>query len=248
MATDTSTWLKQCCTGLLLVLLAGPLCANGLKPFNADYQLLRNELTIGKGNISLEPLPDGQYRYHSASKSTGLLGWLRNDRTRESSTWSYYKGTIRPTSYHFEHTSRSKNRKVDLEFDWQNHEVTNTVAGHSWTMAVPDGTLDKWSVQLALMLDLQTGKQEFSYPIADGGHLKEFRFRILGEEIIETPAGRFQTLKLERVREDSKRITQVWCAPALGYLPVQIEQQEKDGARYLSVLKTINSGLLFDTR
>jgi hypothetical protein len=66
---------------------------------------------------------------------------------------------------------------------------------------------------------------------------------VVGKETLELPAGTFETVKILRLRENKKRETLVWCAPALNYLPVRIWQREKDDVEYESELEEFSESL-----
>ena len=117
-----------------------------------------------------------------------------------------------------------------MQFEWAQAEVVNVAKGRTWRMSIPDGTLDKLSYMLALMNDLQDGKRELIYPVADGGQLKTYRVEGLGHQQLDTALGTLDTLMVRRTREGSPRQTTYWCAPALDYLPVQVEHRERDGS------------------
>ena len=206
--------------------------------FHAVYQLHISSFPIGEARVELAAQADGRYRYSSHTYSTGLTRVFRNDKVLESSLFKLHNQQLRPLEYRFDHTGSKKERHAYLKFDWTKGEVANTVEGHTWEMDIPDNALDKLVVQLAVMMDLDAGKQELVYAIADGGKLKEYTFAIVGKEKLRVPAGEYETVKLERLRKDNDRTTYLWCAPSLGYLPVRIKQIEhEDGVTYLSELK-----------
>ena len=118
---------------------------------------------------------------------------------------------------------------MEVDFDWQSNRVRNTAKGQTWEMAVPDGTLDKFSYLLAMMRDLNTNKQPLRYDIADGGSLKLYELTILGRETITTVLGALETVRIRRKNRKS-RTTTLWCATRLAHLPVRIEHSEKDGS------------------
>ncbi len=211
--------------------------------FAAVYELSLNRFGIGEARVALSAQPDGRYDYRSHTRPIGLAKLFRADQVQESSLFTLHKDRIRPLEYRFDHTGSKKGRHAYLRFDWQAGEVSNTVEGHTWQMDIPEGALDKLVVQVAVMMDLSAGKEKLTYAIADGGKLKEYHFAVIGEETIRVPAGEFRTFKIERVRKDFDRTTHLWCAPALGYLPVRIEQIEhEDGVTYLSELKQTTLG------
>lgn len=211
--------------------------------FQAVYQLRINNIPIGETQIELAAQADGRYLYSSRTHSTGLARIFRNDKVSESSLFKLHNQFIRPLEYRFDHTGSKKGRHAYLKFDWNAGEVANTVEGHTWEMKIPERALDKLIVQLAVMMDLDAGRQELVYAIADGGKLKEYRFAVVGKEKLRIPAGEYETIKLERLRKDNDRTTYFWCAPTLGYLPVRIKQIEhEDDVTYLSELKQTSLG------
>ncbi|MGQ0512452.1 MAG: DUF3108 domain-containing protein [Betaproteobacteria bacterium] len=63
--------------------------------------------------------------------------------------------------------------------------------------------------------------------VTDGRGVSTHVYDPAGRERIQTPAGEFQALKLER-RDDDRR-AQVWFAPERGNVPVRVLVAEKDG-------------------
>jgi len=220
---------------MLVLVLHTPLAAE-LAPFEARHQLSVDRFTIGEQRIILQR--DGDvWQYSARTRPSGLARLFRRDRLDEQSRFRLIDGRIRVLDYEFHHTGRRTPRHAFLQFDWALGRVINDVAGERWQMPIPPGTLDKLSVQLALALELAGGARELAFDIADGGKLKRFRFRVTGKERLSLPAGQFDTLRLQRLREDQDRDTWLWCAPELGFLPVQVRQREhEDGQTYLSRL------------
>ncbi len=202
-----------------------------LLPFNADYLLFKGSMLIGANSQRLRKDSDATYVFQSNSEPKGLLGRLVGGAIRESSSWRWNEGHIRPLKYSYRRSGH-RPRNVSLRFDWERQRVTNTIDQDPWTMTIEPRTVDKLSVQLALMADLAAGRTEMSYPIADGGQLKRYEFEVTGNESVETPHGLLSTLRVVRKRGNSKRHTVLWCAPELGYLPVRVAQY-RDGEEYL---------------
>lgn len=230
--------------GLGILALAPSLRAENLPPdFQSLYAISLNNFVIGESRIELKAQANGRYLYRSNTHSVGVARLFRSDRVVESSLFVLHRGHIRPLEYRFDHTGSKKGRQAFLDFDWKERKVSNTVEGHTWEMDIPPTALDKLVVQVAVMMDLSAGKERLTYAIADGGKLKEYHFAIVGRETVQVPAGEFEVVKIERLRKDNDRTTHLWCAPALGYLPVRIEQIEhEDGVTYLSELKQTSLG------
>jgi len=238
--------LKKLLPGLLLVaavVASTTLSAATLSDFEASYILKRGSLRIGSSNIEFRSSNDGSYVYESHSWPTRWVAWLLKDRLQESSRGRITPAGLRPDSYHYLRSGGSREREADLSFDWDRNLVSNRVEGSLWEMEIPTGTIDKLASQLGMMLALQQDKDDVTFMVADGGHLKQYRYKIIGYETIEVPAGTFETVKITKLRDNKNRITYVWCAPALNYLPVRIFQRETDGAEYTSDLESFSEVL-----
>jgi hypothetical protein len=218
--------------------------AGGLpEQFSATYTLSKGPLTLAEMTRKLYPKGNGSYIYESRSKAVGYARWFTKSTLLEQSEWVHDKQQLRPLTYSYDRTGDSdKERHVKLVFDWENNRVTNIINNDPWKMEIPAGTLDKLLYQLALMNDLQLGRKRLEYNVADGGTVKKFKFEIVGEERVKTSIGEFDTLKL---KTEGTRTTILWCAKALNYLPVLIEQHDERGQGLLTL--TSLSGIAIPT-
>ncbi len=231
------------------LLLAGPAFTAAAQPqhalpesFEATYVLSMGPLSLAEMKRKLYKNEDGHYVFESYSKPIGYARWFTDSTLLEKTEWVYHEQHLRPLKYSYDRQSSDKERHVKLTFDWDKMRVTNTINNDPWSMDVPQGTLDKLLYHLAVMYDLERGDESLNYQVADGGTLKTYTFHKLAEETIETPLGRFKTVKLER---PGSRDTILWCAKELNYLPVRI-MQEEDGRKLVLKLKSIK-GLPADT-
>ncbi|MBY4677902.1 DUF3108 domain-containing protein [Marinobacterium arenosum] len=220
---------------LLLLSTSNPaIAALELSPYAAQYQIDWDADISFSGNAVRQLRRDADH-WILETKASALFASIV-ERSRFEST-----PHIKPSNYHFKRKALGRTRRADLSFDWQNGEVTNNVNQKPWKMAVPAGALDKLSVQLQLRMDLAAGEQQsFDYQVADGGHLKTYRFAIDGHEPVATPIGTFDTVRVKRVRDaDSSRQTWIWFAPELDYLIVKLRQTEDDDKEYRLELKSL---------
>jgi hypothetical protein len=234
--------LKKTLLLMTAILLSSALHAAPLPDFKASYQLKRGNLHIGSMVVKLNTGTDGSYQYESRSWPARWASWLFKDKLFETSHGHIIKGQVRPDRYQYHRSGGSRKREAILSFDWDNMTVENNVQDSPWKMDIPQGTLDKLVAQLGMMFALDKGKSEVTFNIADGGKLKEYRFKVLGHETLELPAGTFKTVKITMLRKNKKRETYFWCAPELNYLPVRIWQREKDEAIYQSDLESFTPG------
>lgn len=203
-----------------------------LTPFYALYSVSHLGIPVANAELSLEAISDQQYLYRSVTTPVGVSSWFFSEKRSEQTLFEFKAGKLKPLNYRYQLEGGSHPREVRVDFDWTRLRATNTAANHSWRMAIPDNAVDKLSVQLALTLALQAQSepalsQVYEYPVADGGHLKTYRFENHGYASVETPVGHYRALRLVgRQQYPGNRLTELWLAPSLGYLPIRIDQAQ----------------------
>ena len=112
----------------------------------------------------------------------------------------------------------------------------------TWQLPLRDGVMDQLSYQVAMrqaLIDNSDSEAIFSFDIIDGDAIKMQQYRLVGEEILSTPLGELNTLKLERVREASdQRASKIWLAVDWNFLLTRIEQQNNSGLQIVLELKS----------
>ncbi len=177
--------------------------------------------------------------YQLLFRFNSMLGYITE--TSEI-RWDAKQATVVPQHYVYKRRGLGKNRDADLKFDWSKKTVVNNVEKTSWTMDIKQKVQDKLSYQLQLQQDLIRNQENPSYQIADGGRLKDYQFFKIGEEILDTPLGKVNTIKVERSRKYDKRKTYMWLAKDWGYLLVRLQQEEKGEAYTLDITKASLDG------
>lgn len=218
---------------LLFALLAVPAQALELKPFSASYTADWKQLPVsGTAERRLKALDDG--RWELASEASVLVASLN-----ETSTFKVDGDTFLPQTYRFERSGLGKGKVVEQRFDWQAKQVVGSDRGDPISLPLNRGLLDKSTYQLALQHDVAAGETAMSYQVLDGDEIETYDFRVLGEEEVNTKAGRLDAIKVERVRDptQSKRETILWFAKDWGYLLVRLHQVENDGKQYEIMLE-----------
>lgn len=224
----------------LIISVSPVTLANSVADFEAVYEVGLNGLNVGELKQTLETLDDGTQELFSRTKAKGVFKLIKSDVIRETSAVTMTDGEVRPEQYIYDRSDSDKDKHIELNFDWSAGEVAIDDEKHPWVLDIKDDTHDKHAYQLQLMLDLQADTESLTYQIADGGKIKTYDIAILGRETVTTPLGRIETIKLRRERDaDSERETTLWCAPALGNLPVRLEHIEKDDSRFIAVIKEL---------
>ncbi|GAB1259295.1 DUF3108 domain-containing protein [Aurantivibrio plasticivorans] len=203
-------------------------------------------LTIGV-SISATPLADFEATYKAKFRGFGItairkletqpdgtqtLSFVADSLLASMSETSRFRWNneqhIVPLNYTYKRGGLGRNRTAHLEFLWDQHKVINNVQDKPWKMTIPDNVLDKLNYQLQIRADMLSKGTPGDYEIADGGRLKEYKFEILGDELVDTPAGKFNATKVKRVRENEERHTIFWLAKDWDYLVVRLQQRDDD--------------------
>jgi hypothetical protein len=211
---------------LLLSLCA--LAARGEPPprIEVAYELQRNGSSIADVVESLE-YAAGRYQLTETWKGRGLYSLLGSARRVSRGILS--DGVLRPIEFFDERSGRDTARAW---FDWKAKTLTMQYKGERKVERLfPDGQ-DRLSFLLALSL-LPGRAETASYHVADGKGLSHHRYALRGRERLRTPAGEFDTVRVERLRDpNDKDSAELWLAKELGYIPVRLLDIEKDGTRY----------------
>lgn len=227
---------------ILLMLLPVTGWTASLPPeFVALYDFERGRLAIGETRIGLERSQDDIYRYWSESKATGFVSIFVDDVIKEESLFRWEDGRLWPVSYEYRQLNASKNRSEDIIYDWTDGVAKVNYRGHESVVELAPGTLDRFLVQLAITVHSQDGALDRTYPIVDNSRLKTYRLQSGDIETVTTPAGTFETLRVERIDEDKDKRLRLWLAPELGYLPVKIEQEKLNEETLRLVLKKLET-------
>lgn len=222
---------------ILLIIFPQWLLAQELPDFSAKYTVSLKGIHAGDQQSSLSTNDDGSRVYKSTSQAVGIFSFFKPDLVEETSVWRLHSNYIRPDYYLYQRTGGKKDKYMQLTFDWQANRLHIDDKKQPWSLPLEPNTLDKLAYQLVLMSDLADNKTSFNYRIADGGKLKTYTIKIVDTEMVTTPLGEIEAVKLIRQRKPTKkRQTTLWCAPTLNYLPVKLEHIEKDGSKFTAVI------------
>jgi hypothetical protein len=220
--------------GLLALGLAPAAAAAPPPHVEITFTIRMGGMRIGEGREVLEH--DGK-RYHlvSESKPRGLASLFVNEIRRESRGTVTRRG-LRPDS--FEETGRRGGTR-SATFDWPARALTLVDHTGSRNVALPRGTLDQASFAYALAFRPGAGGS-FTVHVTDGSGVKQYDYRELGEETLDTPLGEIRARRFERVRApDERRGFEFWLAPDRHWLPVKLRYVERNGETFDSIVTAI---------
>lgn len=167
--------------------------------------------------------------------------WVGKIEETTQFQWSD-EGVVEPQKYIYKRRGLGRDRDRELTFDWENERVINEVEDSSWQMDVSKNVQDKISYQIQLQKDLIEGRDNLVYDIADGGELERYRFEIEGDETLDTPLGKVETVKVKRSRDDDDRVTYAWLAKDWDFMLVRLQQKEDGDSHTITVNKAKLNG------
>ena len=218
------------CSLLMLLPSINQQVAAELKEFNTEYigklQGLPFKVRVQR---SLRKLEKGTYQLAYSARGMFIT-------VSEVSEFTIADGRVVPMHYLYQRKGVGKNKHESVHFNWSDL----TVKTKGSLLDIQPGTLDKLLYQYQLREDVRLfmSKQaaliespnppSLVYQIIDAGRLKEYRFRVAGQEQLDTPLGDTSTVRVERVRTDNKRQTSLWLATEHDYLLVRLRHVGKD--------------------
>ena len=213
-----------------------------LKPFQATYQTSYN---LGF-TINIEAVRT------LSRQQNGILvldfqakNWFA--RVRQTSYFKLHSADgMRPERYRFYKKVFGKSEEQQVIFHWDQYKVTNDIDNKPWKMNIQPNTQDLLSYQLKLRYDLKQNpnQKEFLYQIADGGKIKTYTFRVAGEEILKTPMGNLNAVRIESLRHSRTEVGHlIWLARDWDNLVLRIESIRSDDENPVILTKATLDGI-----
>jgi hypothetical protein len=188
---------------------------------------------VGRAEHRWEFGEDGRYRLTGFTETSGLVSLFKPIRLETESSGRLVAGGLQPETYRT--LKNGKDAGENADFDWSTAEVR--LARDGSVQPIARGTQDILSLnyQLAYLGGLAEGSV---IGVVTGRKYERYEVDSLGEEEIETPAGRFRTLHLRAMTD---KTTEVWIALDRQRLPVRIRFTDKKGESFEQVATEIGS-------
>lgn len=211
---------------LLLTFSAAAGAVQALTPHTAEYDV---EISVLGGTLTTVVTAAGPgFMANSVIKPAGLSKLVAHGAIQESSYFLTDSEGVKPEQYRSIDTLSTDDKYVSFDFDWRDKRVTGTVNKQEFQAALDGRVHDRVSIQYQLMFDLLNGGASEQYSLLDGDELKMLNVRNIGTKEVKVPFGEFEAVGIQHSKENSSRVTTLWCVKELGYLPVIIEQH-RDG-------------------
>jgi len=222
--------------GLVLSLLAAaPSSAEtSLTPHKAAYKVKISVLS-GRLTTELRANEDGYEAIHQV-EPTGLADVFTDGKIVETSAFRRIGDGLLPEHYTSVDEITKDKTRADVRFDWDLNVMAGMINGQAVEESLGGLMHDRVSIQYELMQDLKSGGSDTEYLLFDIDELKPLLVRHVGAKQVKVPAGRYDVVGVSHQGQGSKRVTTLWCAPELDYLPVLIEQHRKGKLNFRAVL------------
>lgn len=184
-------------------------------------------IQIGRAEHRWEFFADGRYRLTGVTETTGLAALIRSVRMENESEGRMVAGGLQPER--FRSRKNGQDTKENADFEWST--ATVQLARDGSVREIAPGTQDILSLnyQLAYLGKLAEGS---TIGVVTGKKYERYNLDSLGEEEIEVPAGRFRTLHLRAMTDNT---TEIWIALDRERLPVKIRFTDKKGESFEQV-------------
>lgn len=213
--------------------------AAALVPFEAQYKVRMSGLG---GTMTLRLERDGDvWRASSTLKPKGLAAMFAGGTVEESATFDVVDHRVRPMRYTVRDTVGRNDDTGHLDFDWDSATASGRDNDAELEYPIDAMTVDRASLQYALMMDLARGRSAAAYTMLDGDRRKPLVIEQSGERSVDVPLGTYGTLEVHHQTRGSSRRAVLYMAEALGFLPVRIEQYKNDKLRIRAELVSYTS-------
>ena len=206
--------------------------ADQLTPHTAQYKV-KIKVLSGQLNTDLRATESGYVATHVV-KQTGLAR-LRGGKMRVTSEFRTAADGVMPVAFHERDTIRN-DPETRIQFDWATNQASGTVGNEAVQLQLDGISHDNVSIQYELMHDLINGEPDETYVLFDVDKMRIANVRNIGRKSFKTRAGSYEAVGIQHQKEGSSRVTTLWCAPDLDYLPVVIEQHRKGKLNFRATL------------
>ena len=210
-----------------------------LRPYAVVYEFRAYGFSAGTVSLTLRQETPQEWTYLSKSQPRGLFQLVHSAARTVTSRMIIDQRGVRPLlstdTEDGEHAPQS-----EVHFDWTASRATGHVEGQAIDMELRPGVQDDLSAQVSLIQALNSGQAPASLLVFDKSGIRDYSYTAVGEEKLSTPLGEVATLIYRSQRAQAPRSTRYWCAPALGYIPVRVEQRRLDKVEWTMNLRSLH--------
>ncbi|HHW4683166.1 MAG TPA: DUF3108 domain-containing protein, partial [Xylella sp.] len=126
------------------------------------------------------------------------------------------------------------------KYDWDHLQATwngDIKPDRRGPLGLKEGDMDGLLINLALVRDVQAGKQAFNYRMVDEGKIKQMTYTVIGKENMTVNGKTLQATKVSRTDSNNEIIA--WIIPELP-IPARLLQKENGQNTLELSIKSLN--------
>ena len=202
------------------------------------YEFSRSGLKLAEMTDTLK-VDGGAYELVSRATGVGIVAVLARGQSiqRES------RGTIGPAGLAPKSfvEQRGESYRLSAEFDWPAREVVLTNAqGEKSRERLTPSTQDRLSFPYQIAFVRGAPPAEFKVAVADGKHVSQYAFRLVGTETVSTGMGELKALRYTKILSGDDTPFDIWLGIEQQLLPIRLTYADKGGAQFEQYLRAIN--------
>ena len=204
------------------------------KPYEASYTLEMND-----GLLSVDAVKTlvklGQNSYQISWNASHLLYSIE-----QTAFFEWINQFPLSTSFEERKGSIFSKKDYEVKLNWEEKKASFNNNGKKGTFPLEEGCLDELTAQLQLRLRLAAGEKLIEFNQIDKDEVEIRKYKVVGEEKLETVLGNIKTIKVDRIRTNKKRHTTTWYAPDYDYIIVKSTQTKMGGDSFFLTLTDYN--------
>ena len=223
----------------ILFALGGAACAEPLTGTTTlVYEFSRSGLKLAEMTDTLR-VDGSAYELDSKATGVGIVAVLaRGQSIRRESRGTIGPAGLAPKSFV---EQRGDCYRLAADFDWSAREVVLTNAqGARSREPVPPTTQDRLSFPYQIAFVRGAPPAEFKVSVADGKHVTQYAFRLVGTETVATGMGELKALRYTKILSGDDTAFDIWLGIEQQLLPIRVTYADKGGAQFEQYLRAIN--------
>lgn len=211
--------------------------------FSANYDIDKSGLTLGQATFQLVATGNSHCYIYRGTATPNFFAHLFIGQIHEQSRFCVVDGVIQPQSFRHHENGRPK-KSYTLNFNWNTDKIHYAdEAGRHKDFPIKTGVQDPLSLQIAARRWLAQASplslpSQHTFRLADDDGISRYRVAVRNSGNVDTPAGRYRTVKLTRSGTHDHALT-LWLARNDDWMPVRVRSLHHGKAQYTLTLKSL---------
>lgn len=230
--------MKRALLAMLALAIATAAAATAPSSIKADYDVYKDGLHIATVAENFEK-NGNRYRIESDSNPAGLLAMFIRTKVKVQSSGTVNGAGLQPDKLDYGRLD-DPSKNVSAAFDWDARQLRLTFDGKNETLPLASGMQDRLSVMYQFLFLPPEKLKRLEFQMTNGKKVEDYRYDLVGTEVLDTPLGKIKTLHLAKHRDPGENGTEVWLAADRNHFPVKLLILENDGSKYEQVITQLN--------